>query len=239
VTPRTDGSLHAKGAAASSTIAVCLVADVALHREGISRLIEGEERIRLVGVAAPGENEVMELGDQIPEVALLDMPPAEARSLARALRHTAPDVKLIALLVPEVEEEVIACAEAGICGYVPPDAGAAELVCTIERVADDELVCSARIASSLMRRVGTLASGQAEPVTLLTPREREIVALIAQGRSNKEIGSQLYIEQPTVKSHIHSIFEKLGVHRRGEAAALLTGSQAPTPFRTIRTHSQG
>jgi DNA-binding NarL/FixJ family response regulator len=119
------------------------------------------------------------------------------------------------------EDQVVACAEAGIAGYVDRDASLRDLVATVRSVARGELLCSPRIAARLMRRVAELADQPRPPQTPahLTRREREVVALIDEGLSNKEIAQRLNIELPTVKHHVHNVIEKLGVRSRLQAAA--------------------
>jgi len=106
---------------------------------------------------------------------------------------------------------------------VPRDGTLADLRAVIESVARGEVVCSPRIAASLLRRIADLAAEREPPPPelRLTSREIEIVELIDQGLSNKEIAQRLSIALPTVKNHVHSILDKLHVHRRAEAAARL------------------
>jgi two-component system nitrate/nitrite response regulator NarL len=106
--------------------------------------------------------------------------------------------------------------------YVSRDEGSiVDLVAAIDGVARGELRCSPQMAGALARRVADLAvrAGRPAPPVQLTGRQLEIVGLIAAGLSNKEIARRLCIEVPTVKNHLHTIFEKLDVHRRGEAVA--------------------
>ena len=102
------------------------------------------------------------------------------------------------------------------------DASVAELVAAIESVARGESLCTPSVAAALMRRLASLARSwaDADPIEPLTRREREILELIDEGLSNKQIAQRLRIELPTVKNHVHHILGKLGVHRRAEAAAL-------------------
>jgi DNA-binding NarL/FixJ family response regulator len=136
-----------------------------------------------------------------------------------------PDACVIALSVEETDEELIACAEAGVAGFVRRDAAFDELTTTISSVVRGELPCSPQTAAILLRRIAQLAA-ERRRVTVtarLTPREREIVRLIDDGLSNKEIAGRLHIELATVKNHVHNILEKLQVHGRLEAAAHLRG----------------
>ena len=164
-----------------------------------------------------------------PNVALVDMATDGALETIRALALTSPEVKIVALAVPEAEGEVIACAEAGISGLVSRDASLDDLLHSIASVARGEMVCSPRVAASLLRRVRTLAAERAgEPVDPhLTAREMQILRLIEdEGLSNKEIAQRLCIEVPTVKHHVHNLLEKLGVRRRSEAVARIRGLRA-------------
>ena len=154
----------------------------------------------------------------------------------RALRMSHPRAQVVALPVVEIEEDVIACAEAGVSAYVTHEASTDDLVATIQRVARGELVCSPGMAAALMRRVGALASIRA-PATdprlrqtaHLTPRETEILRLLDNGSSNKEIAATLDIALSTVKNHMHAIFEKLGVQGRGAAVAAARHAQFTGP----------
>jgi DNA-binding NarL/FixJ family response regulator len=129
---------------------------------------------------------------------------------------------VVALAITESEAGVLACAETGVAGYVTRDASMDEVVATLLAVARGELACPPAIAASLFRHVGTLSARRGEPAPdVLTPREREIVELIEQGLSNKEISRRLSIGLSTVKNHVHNLLEKLHVPRRGAAAARL------------------
>jgi two-component system, NarL family, nitrate/nitrite response regulator NarL len=114
-------------------------------------------------------------------------------------------------------------AEEGTAGYVPRDAGLADLEACVHSVARGEALYTPRMAAALLRRIAALAAERRPqpPRAKLTLREREIAALMREGLSNKEIASVLSIEASTVKNHVHNILAKLDVHRRAEAAARL------------------
>ena len=162
--------------------------------------------------------------DQVrPDVVVVDTATPDGLSTVRALARRCPGVRIVALGVPEHEPELIACAEAGISGYVNRDGSIDDLIAAIDSVARGEMLCSPRIAAALVRRVAALA-GERSPVgteARLTRREIEVARLIDEGLSNKEIAQRLCIELPTVKNHVHHILGKLDVRRRGEAAARL------------------
>jgi two-component system, NarL family, nitrate/nitrite response regulator NarL len=197
---------------------VLILAEVGVYRDGLARLLARDRRFEVVGVAA-GVREALAVLDEVgPDVVLLDMP--AGASAVRALVAAAPQVKVVVLAVPEVERDVLVFAEAGAAGYVAREGSIEDLVAAVESVSRGEVLCSPEIAATLLRRVGALARERAEPIAgRLTARQLEVLRLIEEGRSNKEIARALSIELPTVKNHVHSILEKLNVHRRTEAAA--------------------
>jgi DNA-binding NarL/FixJ family response regulator len=204
-------------------IRIFVVADIRLYREGLAHMLAREQRFCIVGSAAAREEVVSRLRATRAEVVLLDMAMTGSVGVVRALIEAAPGVKVVALAVTETEDEILSCAEAGIAGYVPREGSVNDLIAAIESVARDEARCSPQITAALLRRVASLAGERRVEgsVAVLTPRQLEIVRLIGQGLSNKEIARQLCIELSTVKNHVHSALEKLGTHRRAEAAMLV------------------
>jgi two-component system, NarL family, nitrate/nitrite response regulator NarL len=200
---------------------VLVVADTRLFRDGLADTLR-RSRVEVAGAAAAGEEALDCVRSLRPDVVLLDMARLGSADTLRALTAVVPTVKVVAVAIPETERHVIACAEAGIAGYVPHDGSISDLMATLDAVALGETLCSPRMAASLFRRVASLAA-EREPETdaRLTAREREIVELIADGLSNKQIAERLYVEVATVKNHVHNILKKLNVRRRGEAAARL------------------
>jgi two-component system, NarL family, nitrate/nitrite response regulator NarL len=121
--------------------------------------------------------------------------------------------------------DVIACAEAGISGYVTREATLADLVATIERTTRGEAVCPPAVTASLLERIAVLANARRDRPPLLdqlTNREAEIVRLIELGMSNKEIASTLCIAVPTVKNHVHNVLSKLNLQRRRDLTGYLS-----------------
>ena len=198
-------------------IQVFIVADVSVHRAGLEELLEREPRIQVVGAAATVPESIAEISDLAPDVVLLDVGGEERVAAITSLVHAFPDVKVVACAVPETEQDVIPCAEAGVAACLPRETPLADLVATIEHVASGESSASPRVAAMLLRRVATLANRSSE--AHLTAREEEVLVLIDDGLSNKQIARRLSIELATVKNHVHNILEKLHVHRRYEAAA--------------------
>ena len=198
-----------------------MIAETRLYREGLAHLLGRDSRIAVIGTAACIDTGLTMVFREEPDAVLLDARMATKLQLVGALVDAAPRTRVIAFGVADEEETVIACAEAGVAGYVPCEAGVEELVSVVTGAIRDEVVCGPRVAGTLLRRVGALARERRGdvPEVRLTPRETQIVALIEDGLSNKEIAARLHISLATVKNHIHNLLEKLNVSRRGEAAA--------------------
>ena len=162
----------------------------------------------------------------MPDIVLLDAAMREGLDTAADIVSSAPHVKVVAIALDETPHAVLEWAEVGALGYVPRDASLADLIATIERTARGELQCSAQVAAGMIRRVWALAKVAGDRLAgvgtaQLTPREREIMRLIDQGMSNKDIARHLGIGVATAKSHVHHILEKLQVRGRSQAAARL------------------
>lgn len=217
---------------------IFLLSDVRLYREGLLWSLSRQDAFDVVGADDCSTRTLTYLVELNPEIVILDVGAAEAFATANTLSSRLPITKIIAFAVSEVDDVVLACAEAGIAGYVAPNGSASDLISAVEFALRDELYCSPRIAHLLSRRIGALSarltgSGSPEPQTL-TQRERQILCLVGEGKSNKEIGRALRISNATVKNHVHNILEKLQVQRRGEAAAWLRAAAAPPPVTARR-----
>ena len=208
------------------TIRTVLLSDVRLHREGLALVLADTPDIEVVAAAAYGRDATAALVRHAPDVALLDLATDDVLSWVRSLVTSAPQVSFVLLGVPELEQAVIECAEAGIAGYVTRDGSLVELGATIRAVARGEALYPTRMVARLLRRIASGPHARPPVSSTLTLRERQVAALLEAGLSNKEIACRLSIELPTVKNHVHHILEKLGVSRRGEAVAKLRDDDA-------------
>jgi DNA-binding NarL/FixJ family response regulator len=202
-------------------ISVVILADIRLYREGLADVLGRQDSIRVVGTASGDREGIACVRDAAPDVALVDMAMLDGALVVRSLLETAPAVKVLALAVPETESHVLACAEAGIAGYVPREGTLDDLTAALHGVARGEAFCSPRMVAVLLRRIADL-SVEWQPLAApsrLTARELEIVDLIDRGLTNREIAQGLSIELATVKNHVHNILEKLQIRRRQDAAA--------------------
>ncbi len=202
-------------------IPVVVVGDVRFYREGLARYLETRAGVVVVGTAATLPDAIALLARAERAVVLLDVVWAEDAAWAREIVAAVPGTRVLALGVPELERDVLAVAESGVVGYVGRDRSLPELLAAIEAATRDELTCSPAMAASLLQHVGRLAADrQPRPAAAaLTRRELEIVALLEDGLSNKQIAGRLSIEVATVKNHVHNVLEKLDVRRRGEIVA--------------------
>ncbi len=199
-------------------IRVLVASDVRLYREGLAESLADAPGLDVVGRSTGAESVGRALRLR-PDIVLLDLSMDDWSGAVGAIVAGASETRVVVLGVNEVESEVIGCAEAGVSGYVTREASLDELVEVVESVARGEMLCTPRIAALLLRRVAEAAAPRSSGLERLTPRETEIVDLIEQGLSNKQIARRLSIELATVKNHVHNILEKLEVARRGEAVA--------------------
>src|SRR5438034_1377366 len=137
--------------------------DIRLYREGLAQLLGREEELSIAGAAANLEDALIAVRDLRPEVVLIDLTMPDSLAAVRAMRVIDPDLKVVALTVPEIEEDVVACVEAGVGGYVAREGGVAELVGAIQSVSRGEFLCSPRVAAVLRKRVTALAASVGLP----------------------------------------------------------------------------
>jgi two-component system nitrate/nitrite response regulator NarL len=200
-------------------VRVFVVVEVRLYREGLSDSLERQGGIAVVGASGDAGSVAASLTERQTDVIVFDTAIAGALRLLRQLGAVESHPRIVALGVREDEDAIAACAAAGVSGFVARDASFDELVRTIVAVSRGESACSASLLAKLLRRMASLAPIDATTDMRLTTREREILTLVDQGFSNKEIASRLSIEMSTVKNHVHNVLEKLQVHRRGDAVA--------------------
>jgi DNA-binding NarL/FixJ family response regulator len=227
--------------AGAPAVRVFVAAHVRFYREALAEILAREDGLEVVGASGEREEILARVAEVGPDVVLLDPAAAESIELIRQLAALAVGVKVVALASSEAELDVIAYAEAGVSGFVTSEESLADLVATIVRAAQGELVVSPQTAGSLLRRLTSLAAANtgSAPAEPLTARELEVARLLDESLSNQQIAQQLQLELPTVKHHVHHILHKLGAASRGEAVARLrqrgqlaaTRGGAPEPAR--------
>jgi two-component system nitrate/nitrite response regulator NarL len=206
---------------------IVIAAEVGVYAEGLGVGLAAHD-LDVAGTATDAVETMRLVRECEPEVLLLDMAMPAGLSLLRVIAADYPDVRVLALAIEETEDLVIACAEAGVAGYVPRDARVVDVAAIARDAALGQAACSPRIAARLLHRVAVLAAGRPEEPadSGLTRRETEILGLIDDGMSNKQIARKLCIEVATVKNHVHNILGKLQVSRRSEAAAVVRSARA-------------
>jgi len=203
---RTFGGSHAE---IGKTIRLIIASPVHLVGDGLAATLRCRADVIVVDVIDLGPQGIAKIADAQPDVVLVDLGQTDPATAAQVIKTVSHGVKLVAFGLDETNDHVFACAAAGFCGYVARESGADEL----HRALVDAVA-------------GRMHCDPHELLPSLSSRESEILALVEQGRSNKEIARELAISIATVKNHMHSILQKLQVSRRGQAAARLRGSHA-------------
>lgn len=202
---------------------VVVYSHVRLFRESLADVIKDCQNVAEVHICECLDALVKDVLEFAPDVVLLDITVEAVLSEACLLNETCPQVHLLALATAETANDVIACADAGFIGYVPYDASLKELCAIMHHAQKGEFACHPKIANSLFREVRRRRSRHTEtdPDEPLSHRESEVLALIACGKSNKEIARELVLSVATIKNHVHNTFTKLHVRCRTEACARL------------------
>jgi len=209
----------------ANPIKIFIADDNCLLLEGLVTMLGDQEDFIVVGTAPNGNKALEQIKEIQPEVALIDigMPDKDGLEVTQILHQDSPKVKVIILGLVDLTDEIMACIEAGATGYVLKESSFDHLVDTIRSVHRNEAFCSPRMAASLFSRIAELTGDAREQIpsdsVKLTKRELDVINLIAEGLSNKEIAKQLFIETQTVKNHIHNILDKLQLHNRFETVS--------------------
>jgi DNA-binding NarL/FixJ family response regulator len=214
---KTPGSVPS---ASSGALRVLLVDDHAIVREGLRALLEEDTNISIVAEASNG-NEATEMAARLtPNLVLMDlkMPGLPAPDAIRVIRAQSPTTHVLVLTSYVDDEQVQAVLSAGALGYVLKDVAKAELLRAMQTVARGDPWLHAEAQRLIVNRIRGPA--QLDPLELLTERERSVLKLIAQGRSNKEIGKTLSLTEGTVKGYVSNILAKLKLEDRTQAALL-------------------
>jgi two-component system nitrate/nitrite response regulator NarL len=206
---------------ATQPVLVYVICRVRLYHDTLVRLLNRQAGISAVGSTEIGEDVIPSVEATAPDTVLLDLGSPEALPFAARLVRARPRTRILGFGVDDAPLRVIACAEAGLCGYVPSHASVMDLANAARRIALGDTVCSAEMGNKLFRHLRSVAlGGPASSVeATLTSRQRQILALIEEGLSNKEIAQRLALGPSTVKNHVHGLLGRLQVGRRTEAVA--------------------
>jgi two-component system NarL family response regulator len=198
---------------------VLIADDHRLMREGTAALLRADERIEVVGLAADGREAVALAERRAPDVALLDlsMPDLGGIEACATLRERHPRIEVLILTVSERESDLYAALRVGAAGYLLKDMPPRELVDAVLEAGRGEPHIAPPMASRMLAEMDD--AGGDDPLAALSDREREVLALLADGLRNREIAERLTVSEPTVKTHVRHVLEKLRARNRAEAAA--------------------
>jgi DNA-binding NarL/FixJ family response regulator len=199
------------------TLRLLVVDDHPVVRMGLVAMLSEHADFEVVGEAADGAEAVALAASERPDLVLMDlrMPGVDGASATASIVAAGGGTRVLVLTTYETDDHILAAIEAGASGYLLKAAPQAEILAGIRAVAAGETVLAPSIAAKLVSRVRADAASIAPPA--LSPREREVLVLVAEGRSNPEIAKALYIGEATVKTHLLHAFEKLGVNDRTRA----------------------
>jgi NarL family two-component system response regulator LiaR len=200
-------------------ISVLIADDHAVVRRGLRTFLELQQEIEVVGEAADGEQAVAAAERLEPDVVLLDlvMPRAEGVSAIQGIRDRSPGTRVIVLTSFLDDDKLLPAVRAGAAAYLLKDVEPHELVNAIRTVHGGEAMLHPAAAARVMAEVAE-SGARDDPEALLTPREREVLALIARGMPNKLIARELGVSEKTVKTHVSNLLGKLGLTDRTQAA---------------------
>jgi DNA-binding NarL/FixJ family response regulator len=211
----------------SDAITVMVVDDQGLVREGLMTLLEAAPGLEPVAAAANGEQAVSLAARHRPDVVLMDlrMPVLDGVEATRRIRAAQPEIEIVVLTTHADEASILDALQAGARGYLTKDAGIAEISRAIQAAAGHHAFLDPEVQAQLLKAAsaGGRAGSSPAPTAArplpdeLTPREAEVLSLVARGLSNGEIAAQLVVSEATVKSHINHLFSKIGARDRAQA----------------------
>jgi DNA-binding NarL/FixJ family response regulator len=210
-----------------ATVRILIADDHPIVRDGLKKLLLLEDDFEVVGEAGDGREVLEKVQELDPDVLLLDlrMPNLDGLSALQALQQTNKRTRVIVLTASEDKNEFVQAMKLGCSGIVLKQTAPDLIVKSIRKVNSGEIWLDSHTTAAVMRQfqtgtesVGSAQSGKGRERSPLSAREREIVALVAQGYKNKEMAEKMFISEQTVKNHLHNIFDKLGVSDRLELA---------------------
>lgn len=204
-------------------VRVLIADDHRLMREGTAALLAVEPRIAIVALAADGREAVERAVDTSPDVILLDlnMPKVGGIQASAVLRNRLPKAQILILTVSEQQEDLYAAVRVGAAGYLLKDMPPAALISAVLDIHRGEPTIAPQMVIRMLQELGGTPAGRETPAPLsrLTERERQVLAQLGDGSTNREIAVRLHVSEATVKTHVRHVLEKLHLRNRIEAAA--------------------
>ena len=209
----------------TSLISLAIVDDHPLLREGVARSLVETGKFNVAGEGASATDAMNLTLAHKPDILLMDISmPGGGLIAAAAIREKVPDQKIVILTVSKSRDDLTAALNAGVQGYVLKGVGAKTLAEILEMVAAGESYVPPTLAARMLASLKEVNSAEADPLSLLSGREREILGCVASGMSNKEVALRLDLQEKTVKHHMTRILSKLRVRNRTEAALMARGA---------------
>ncbi|PKM77585.1 MAG: DNA-binding response regulator [Firmicutes bacterium HGW-Firmicutes-15] len=198
-------------------IRILIADDHTMVREGLRKLLQTDENLEIIAEVGDGQGAINVARKEKPDIILMDinMPGTNGLAATLIIKKELPATKVIAVTIYE-DEEVVEMVKAGVSAYILKDVAGSELISTIHKVMAGEVVIHPRVAKRLIKEL--IRNENKKDEIKLTRREKDVLTLLVQGSSNKNIADIMFISEKTVKNHLTSIFRKLGVKDRTQAA---------------------
>jgi two-component system response regulator DevR len=214
-------------------IRIFILDDHELVRTGLKTLLDAEDDMDVVGQAATAQQGLEGIGALQPDVAILDvrLPDGSGIEVCREIRSLYPDVSCLMLTSYADDDALFSAIMAGAAGYVLKEIGGSDLIGDIRRVSQGRSLIDANLSKEIFDRLRKSQKTEAR-LSSLSPQERKVLDLIAQGRSNRQIAEEIFLAEKTVKNYVSSLLAKLGMQRRTEAgvyAAILNERKSMNP----------
>jgi len=223
-------------------IRLLLIEDNRLLRDGIFSILKSHKDIVIISASGDGKNTLIKIKQLKPNVVLLDLGLRSQNSLhvVEIVKKDFPEAKIIVMDLAPVQADILQYVKAGANGFILKDASLNDFLITIRTVAEGSTVLPPLLVDSLFSQIVDHAVREGKPklkeAIRMTKREREVIGLLSEGMSNKEIGQKIRVSTYTVKSHIHNIMEKLALHTRLEIANYsYSGETLKTIVKSIST----
>jgi DNA-binding NarL/FixJ family response regulator len=203
----------------ADTIRIVVADDHPLLRQGVVQTLQSEPDISVIGEAGTGSKAIELAKELLPDLIVLDltMPGVDGIEASRRISAACPATRILILTVSEERDDLLEALKAGARGYVLKGVGGAGLVHAVRVIMSEEVYVSPALASGILHEMTRTTP---DPFDLLTARERDILELVAEGHTNREIGERLYLSEKTVKHYMTNVLQKLHVRSRVEAALL-------------------
>jgi len=224
--------LAEKKGIATKIIRLLLIEDNRILRDGIVAMLKGHRDIKVVATSGSGKDHILKIDELKPNVILLNLGLRSQNSLhvVEKIKKKFPLVRMILMDLAPAQGDILHFVKAGASGFILRDASPDDFISTIRSVAEGREILPPKVDGSLFTKIVERAIDKGKPnlakAIQMTKRENEVIKLISEGLTNKEIARELHIAAHTVKSHVHNIMEKLALHTRLEVANYSYGDGA-------------